>query len=145
MVVVDEMCLQPSACTVDECPVSLSQRWLQPNNSRRAPNKPGSVRSSSLVLAVHLYEVEQRVMPEFLSKMDPGAFIGLVSTVGAFSCAIIAIVMGIRLEYRRVELAAELKRDMLERGMSAEEIRMVMESGSRKMQPHCKGPIEAEV
>ena len=89
--------------------------------------------------------MEQCVMYELLSKFDPGGFVGLVSTVGAFSCAIVAIVMGIRLEYRRVELAAALKRDMLERGMSAEEIRIVMEAGSKNSQRLCKSPVEAEV
>ena len=85
--------------------------------------------------------MEQCVMYELLSKFDPGGFVGLVSVVGAFACAIVAIVMGIRLEYRRVEL----KKDMLERGMSAEEIRIVMEAGSKNSQRLCKSPVEAEV
>ena len=84
-------------------------------------------------------------MYELLSKFDPGGFVGLVSLVGAFTTAIVFIVMRIRLEYRCVEL----KKDMLERGMSAEEIRIVMEAGeeagSKNSQRLCKSPVEAEV
>ena len=53
--------------------------------------------------------------------------------------------MGIGLEMRRTELAAALKRDMLERGMTAEEIRIVMEAGSNDSKQLCKSPMDAEV
>src|SRR5271166_5663669 len=95
---------------------------------------------------VDLQDVEQRIMYELLSKMEPGQLIGLVSVVGGLVCGIVAIVMGVGLETRRVELAAALKRDMLERGMSAEEIRIVMEAGSKNSQRlFCKSPVDAEV
>ena len=55
-------------------------------------------------------------MYEFLSRVEPGQVIGLVSVIGAFACAIVAIVMGIGLEVRRAELTAGLKKHMLERG-----------------------------
>jgi hypothetical protein len=89
--------------------------------------------------------MEQRVMYELLSKVEPGHLIGLVSIVGGFACAIVAIVMGVGLEIRRAELAAGLKKDMLERGMSAEEIRIVMEAGSKNSVHLCKSPADAEV
>jgi hypothetical protein len=89
--------------------------------------------------------MEQRVMYELLSKIDPGLLIGLVSVVGGFACGIVAIVMGVGLEIRRLELAAALKKDMLERGMTAEEIRIVMEAGSKNSQRLCKSPVDAEV
>jgi hypothetical protein len=84
-------------------------------------------------------------MYELLSKMEPGHVIGLVSVVGGLACGIVAIVMGVGLEIRRVELAAALKRDMLERGMTAEEIRIVMEAGSKNLEHLCKSPAHAEV
>jgi hypothetical protein len=86
-------------------------------------------------------------MYELLSKIEPGHLIGLVAVAGGLACGIVAIVMGIRLEIRRVELTCALKQDMLERGMSAEEIRIVMEAGSRNLQhhQHCKSPMAAEV
>jgi hypothetical protein len=85
--------------------------------------------------------LEQCVMIELLTKVDPGLLIGLVSVVGGVAIAIVAIVMGVGLEIRRVEL----KKDMLERGMTAEEIRIVMEAGSKNSQRLCKSPVEAEV
>jgi hypothetical protein len=84
-------------------------------------------------------------MHELLSKMEPGHLIGLVSVIGWFACGIVAIVMGVGLAVRRVELAAELKKDMLERGMTAEEIRIVMEAGTNKAHGHRKSPMEVEV
>ena len=42
---------------------------------------------------------------------------------------VVGIVMGVGLALRKTELAAGLKKSMLERGMSAEEIRMVMDAG----------------
>ena len=84
-------------------------------------------------------------MYELLSNVDPGLLIGLVSTVGAFTTAIVFIVMRVGLEIRRVELSAALKKDMLERGMTAEEIRIVMEAVSKNSQRLCKSPVEAEV
>ena len=84
-------------------------------------------------------------MYEVLSKMEPVHLIGLVSVVGGLVCGIVGIVMGVGLEIRRVELAAALKKDMLERGMTAEEIRIVMEAGSNNSQRLCKGPVDAEV
>jgi hypothetical protein len=84
-------------------------------------------------------------MNELLSRIEPGQLIGLVAVVGWLACGIVAIVMGVGLAIRRVELAAALKKDMLERGMSAEEIRIVMEAGSKNPQRLCKSPVDAEV
>jgi len=106
---------------------------------------PGSGLSISVVRAVDLNDVEQRIMYELLSKMEPGQLIGLVAVVGGLVCGIVAIVMGVGLEIRRVELAAALKKDMLERGMTAEEIRVVMEAGSKNVERPCKSHVDAEV
>jgi hypothetical protein len=84
-------------------------------------------------------------MYELLSKIEPGHLIGLVAVAGGLACGIVAIVMGIRLEIRRVELASALKQDMLERGMTADEIRIVMEAGSGSSRQHQKHPMVAEV
>jgi hypothetical protein len=91
------------------------------------------------------YDVEQGVMYELLDKLQPGQLIGLVAVVGGLACGFVAIIMGIGLEFRRVELAAALKKHMLERGMTADEIRMVMDAGSGKADGLCKSPVEAEV
>lgn len=101
--------------------------------------------SISLAPAADLDDLEQCVMYELLAKMEPGQLIGLVAVIGGLACGIVAIVMGVGLEIRRVELAAALKRDMLERGMTPEEIRIVMEAGFNTTRRSCKGPVEAEV
>jgi hypothetical protein len=78
---------------------------------------------------------------------EPGHIIGLVAVVGAFACGMVSIVMGIRFASRRIELDAALKQDMLNRGMTAEEIRIVMEasSGTSRQYHHHKDPMVAEV
>jgi hypothetical protein len=70
-------------------------------------------------------------MTEFLSRFDAGETIGLVAVVGGLLCAITAIVAGTWQKVRRSEIVAALKQDMLNRGMSAEDIRTVLEAGSR--------------
>jgi pentatricopeptide repeat protein len=73
-------------------------------------------------------------MHEFLSKFDGGELIGLVAVAGGLLCGILCgvtgIVMGCLVEMRKTEAVAALKQDMLNRGMSADEIRMVIEAGS---------------
>ena len=84
-------------------------------------------------------------MIELLSKFNAGELIGLTAVVGGLLCGTLAIVMGVGLAIRRTELEAGLKKSMLERGMSAEEIRMVMESGSQTSLEHRKQPAYREV
>ena len=84
-------------------------------------------------------------MIELLSKFEPGELIGLTAVVGAYFCGLVGIVMGIWLAIRKTELTVGLKKSMLERGMSAEEIRMVMEAGSGNSLEHGKQPAYREV
>ena len=84
-------------------------------------------------------------MTEVLTRMDPGGLIGLVAVVGGVLCALVWIILGNGLEYRRASLAAALKKDMIARGMTPEEIRIVMEAGSTSSREPCKGPAEVEV
>jgi hypothetical protein len=97
------------------------------------------------VFAVSLHEMEQSIMFELLSRMSPSEFIGLVAVVGGMLCGVVAIVTGVGLEFRRASLAFTLKKDMLERGMTAEEIQIVMEAGAKNRERLCKSPVEAEV
>ena len=66
-------------------------------------------------------------MWEFLSTWPPGMVIGLVSVVGG---CLTAIVWGIAIFWswtRRAEIAANLKRDLLQRGLSVEEVERVLD------------------
>jgi hypothetical protein len=86
-------------------------------------------------------------MYELWSKFNPDEFIGLVAVTGAMLCGLVcgttAIVMGCWLEMRRTATAAALKRDMLDRGMSAEDIRVVVEAGSKQSRKACRRAMVA--
>jgi hypothetical protein len=84
-------------------------------------------------------------MYELLSRFEPGQLIGLVAVSGGLLCGLVAIVMGIGLQMHRMNIAASLKKHMLDRGMTPEEIRMVMEAGSNNSQHAGKSPMPAEV
>ena len=68
-------------------------------------------------------------MTELLAKFSPGELIALVAVVGAMSCGITAVIMGIRYALRQAEITTALKQDMLDRGMSPDDIRTVIEAG----------------
>jgi hypothetical protein len=84
-------------------------------------------------------------MMELLYRFHPGELIGLTAVVGGLITGIVAIVMGIGHATRKAELDAGLKKSMLERGMSAQEIRMVMEAGSCESIDHGKQPAYQEI
>jgi hypothetical protein len=67
----------------------------------------------------------------FLSKFNSGEMIGLVAVAGGLLVGAIAIVAHYWHEIRRNEIAGALKQDMLNRGMTAEQIRMVLDAGEK--------------
>ena len=64
-------------------------------------------------------------MNDILSRFNSGELIGLVSIVGGMLIGVIAIVA----HFWHQNRLTELKREMLTRGMSAEEIKTVLDSG----------------
>lgn len=70
-------------------------------------------------------------MSEFLSRCPPGELIALVSIVGGLICGTIVLIASFWRRIRQAEIDAKLKQDMLDRGMSPEEIRIVVESGTK--------------
>ena len=83
-------------------------------------------------------------MTELLSKFSPGELIAFAAVVGGLLCGIIcgttAIVTDHWLKIRQIETVAALKQDMLNRGMSAEEIRTVIDAGSKRSRPGLPSP-----
>ena len=84
-------------------------------------------------------------MHELLSKWSPGELIGLVALSGGLVIGLVAVVMGIWADLRKTALAYDFKRELLERGLSPEEIRLVMETGPKGAQQIGKSPAMREV
>jgi hypothetical protein len=63
---------------------------------------------------------------EFIAQVGVGPFISLVSIVGGLMIPLVAIIGGFMYKSRKLHLEAALKQQMLDRGMSAEEIRDVL-------------------
>jgi hypothetical protein len=74
------------------------------------------------------------MMPSF----DAGEFIGLVAVAGWMLIGLVGIVAGCWVAVRRAETAAALKHDMLNRGMSADEIVAVMNAGKDQSRKSCR-------
>lgn len=73
-------------------------------------------------------------MGDLLSKFNPGEFIGLVAVGGGLLIPIICGVTAIITDYFFKTRQLDLKQDMLGRGMSADEIRAVLDAGSKHSQ-----------
>ncbi len=75
-------------------------------------------------------------MSDLLSRFNAGEIIALVAVSGGLLCAILCgvtgIIAGCWQEVRRTDILAALKQDMLNRGMSADEIRTVVEAGLKR-------------
>jgi hypothetical protein len=71
-------------------------------------------------------------MTEFFSKFDSGEIIGLVTVVLTFLFLTSPIIAFCWYKIHKNNIAAVLKQDMLNRGMSAEEIKTVLEAGLKK-------------
>jgi hypothetical protein len=70
-------------------------------------------------------------MSHVFMNMNYGEFMGFLALGGGLLVAFVAIIGGIWSDVRKKEIAAGLKHDMLERGMSAEDIRMVLDGGKK--------------
>ena len=71
-------------------------------------------------------------MVELLSKFSSGELIAIVAIVGGLICGTIVMIGEYWHEFGKPSCKRELKQDMLDRGMSADEIRMVLEAGTKK-------------
>jgi hypothetical protein len=65
-------------------------------------------------------------MGQMFASMNYGQFIGLIAVSGGLLIGLVVVLGGMWTEIRKTEIAAMLKQDMLARGMSADDIRMVL-------------------
>jgi hypothetical protein len=70
-------------------------------------------------------------MDQLFSKFRSDDFIALVAVVGVFICVMTLIVARYWYKTRQADNLTRLKSDMINRGMSAEEIRVVLEVGAK--------------
>jgi hypothetical protein len=68
-------------------------------------------------------------MYEYLARFSPWEMIVLVSIVGGLFVIIFAVGADVWQRVRKAEIETKLKQDMLDRGMSADEIRTVLDAG----------------
>jgi len=79
-------------------------------------------------------------MQDLLSQIGVGGFIAIVAVVGGLLIPLSAIVGAFTYKHRRLSIEAALKHDMLELGMSAEEIERVLGASTKgRHRKHC-GP-----
>jgi hypothetical protein len=71
------------------------------------------------------------IMSDILSKFDAGELIGLVAVAGGMLIPLLCGVTAILLDGLHKMRQLALKQDMINRGMSAEEVRTVIEAGSK--------------
>jgi len=65
-------------------------------------------------------------------KFDAGELIGLIAVAGLLLCGVLGILLGFYAQWsrhRRAEMAAALRQQMIDRGMSADEIVAVLQTG----------------
>jgi hypothetical protein len=70
-------------------------------------------------------------MSEILSKLNGDGVMALFAIAGGLFVALVAILATAWTKVRQSEAASALKQDLAARGMSAEEIRTVLEAGSK--------------
>jgi hypothetical protein len=65
-------------------------------------------------------------MGDFITQVGFGPFIALVAVVGGLLIPLVVIVGGLMYKHRKLQVEAALKQQMIERGMSADEIKEVL-------------------
>ena len=85
-------------------------------------------------------------MGDFITHIGFGPFIALVAVVGGLLIPLVAIIGGLTYKHRKLQVEAALKQQMIERGMSADEIKEVIGAArSGKAHRNCSrmNPLES--
>jgi len=81
-------------------------------------------------------------MGDFITEIGFGQFIALVSVVGGLLIPLVAIIGGLYVKHRKIQVEAALKQRMIERGMSADEIKEVIGAGKAHRKCSRRNPLE---
>jgi hypothetical protein len=71
-------------------------------------------------------------MTEFLAKFDGGELIGLVAVAGGLLCGLVCGTTAIIMDHWCKLRQMALKQDLVNRGMSADEIQVVLDAGTSR-------------
>ena len=71
-------------------------------------------------------------MSEFLSRLNSDDLCGILIVGASLIFGLAAIAISAWIKLRKAEIAANLKHEMLARGMSAEDIKAVLDAGNKK-------------
>jgi hypothetical protein len=72
------------------------------------------------------------MLADMLSRFNFGELMGFLSVGGGLLIGLVAVAGGLWVEYRKTEITAALKQEMLGRGMSADDIKLVLDAGTHR-------------
>jgi len=84
-------------------------------------------------------------MLEFFSTWHEGAIIGLVSVVGGLLAVSICVGLISWCVVRRAQIAADLKRDLVQRGFSVEQIERLVQGPPEEEKPYYEKQLEGSL
>ncbi len=71
-------------------------------------------------------------MLEYISRLESNDLVAVMVVIAVSVTALISTALSVWGKVRRAQVSANLKQDMLDRGMSADEIKTVLDAGSNK-------------
>src|SRR5262249_18548739 len=99
--------------------VMVCEFWQARTESSK--NGPGRTNRSGEAGA-HPIQGEGHPMGEFFSTWHPGTVLALVAVSGLFLTVLVAVVSGNRRRVRQAQIAADLKRELIQKGYTVEDI-----------------------
>jgi hypothetical protein len=72
------------------------------------------------------------MLADILSRFNFGELMGFLAVGGGLLIGLVAVAGGLWVELRKTEMTAVLKQDMLSRGLSPEQIKMVLDAGTSR-------------
>ena len=84
-------------------------------------------------------------MLEFFANWNPDAILGLVSIVGGLLAVVLCVGLISWCVVRRAQIAADLKRDLVQRGLSVEQIERLIQGPPESEKPYYEKQLEGSL